>query len=41
MDKGVKVFALTVAVAAASYALVESPFLKLKRRFTFVESRPV
>ncbi len=35
------VLALTVAVSAASYAFIESPFLKLKRRFTFVESRPV
>lgn len=35
------VFALTIAVSAASYAIIEKPFLNLKRRFTFVESRPV
>ncbi|HEY1726389.1 MAG TPA: acyltransferase [Steroidobacteraceae bacterium] len=33
--------ALTVMVSAASYAVVERPFLMLKRRFTVVESRPV
>lgn len=32
-------FALTIAVAALSYRLLESPFLKLKERFTFVPSR--
>lgn len=32
---------LTILVAAASYALLEKPFLKLKRRFTYVDSRPV
>ena len=37
----VVVFALTVAVSALSYAIIEKPFLNLKRRFTFVESRPV
>ncbi|MGA8706151.1 MAG: acyltransferase [Steroidobacteraceae bacterium] len=35
------VLTLTVAVSALSYRLIESPFLSLKRRFTFVESRPV
>jgi peptidoglycan/LPS O-acetylase OafA/YrhL len=35
------ILGLTVAISGASYALIESPFLKLKRRFTFVESRPV
>jgi peptidoglycan/LPS O-acetylase OafA/YrhL len=35
------VFGLTVAVSAVSYAIVERPFLNLKRRFAFIESRPV
>ena len=34
-------FFLTVAAAAASYRLLETPFLKLKERFAFVKSRPV
>jgi peptidoglycan/LPS O-acetylase OafA/YrhL len=34
-------FALTVAISAASYAIVEKPFLNLKRRFTYVDSRPI
>jgi peptidoglycan/LPS O-acetylase OafA/YrhL len=34
-------FTLTVAAAAASYRLLETPFLKLKERFAFVKSRPV
>jgi peptidoglycan/LPS O-acetylase OafA/YrhL len=34
-------FAFTVAVSAVSYAIIEKPFLNLKRRFTFIESRPV
>lgn len=33
-------FALTVAMAATSYALLERPFLKLKARFETVQSRP-
>jgi peptidoglycan/LPS O-acetylase OafA/YrhL len=33
--------ALTVGVSALSYALLEKPFLNLKRRFTFIHSRPV
>jgi len=33
--------ALTILVSAFSYRFLESPFLKLKRRFTYVESRPV
>jgi peptidoglycan/LPS O-acetylase OafA/YrhL len=37
----VVIFALTVIVSAVSYAIIEAPFLKLKRRFTFIESRPV
>jgi peptidoglycan/LPS O-acetylase OafA/YrhL len=32
--------ALTIAVATISYAILEKPFLLLKKRFTFVESRP-
>ncbi len=32
--------ALTIAVAAASYHFFERPFLKIKDRFTFVQSRP-
>ncbi len=32
---------ITIAISALSYAVLETPFLKLKRRFTFVESRPV
>jgi peptidoglycan/LPS O-acetylase OafA/YrhL len=31
---------ITVALSAASYAIVEKPFLNLKRRFTYVQSRP-
>jgi peptidoglycan/LPS O-acetylase OafA/YrhL len=34
-------FAGTVLLAAVSYRLLESPFLRLKRRFTHVPSRPV
>jgi peptidoglycan/LPS O-acetylase OafA/YrhL len=33
--------ALTVAMASVSYAFFESPFLRLKERFSFVKSRPV
>jgi peptidoglycan/LPS O-acetylase OafA/YrhL len=33
--------ALTIAVAALSYRWIETPFLRLKRRFTLVRSRPV
>jgi peptidoglycan/LPS O-acetylase OafA/YrhL len=32
---------LTIVVSAASYALLERPFLRLKERFTRVRSRPV
>lgn len=34
-------FAATVLFAAISYRYFETPFLKLKRRFEFVKSRPV
>jgi peptidoglycan/LPS O-acetylase OafA/YrhL len=33
-------FGATVAVASVLYRTVEAPFLRLKRRFTFVPSRP-
>ena len=33
--------ALTIALAAASYRWLESPFLRLKERFAHVQSRPV
>jgi peptidoglycan/LPS O-acetylase OafA/YrhL len=33
--------ALTLALAMASYRWFEAPFLRLKRKFTFVQSRPV
>ncbi|HVN94246.1 MAG TPA: acyltransferase [Terriglobales bacterium] len=32
---------LTILVSALSYRFIESPFLKLKRHFTYVQSRPV
>jgi peptidoglycan/LPS O-acetylase OafA/YrhL len=32
---------LTISAAAISYALYESPFLRLKRRFEIVHSRPI
>lgn len=32
---------LTIAISAVSYSVLEKPFLNLKRRFTFVDSRPV
>ena len=32
---------LTIAVAIVSYKVYEAPFLRLKRRFTIVGSRPV
>lgn len=34
-------FSFTVLLAAASYRWLESPFLKLKERFSYVQSRPV
>ncbi|HUO04476.1 MAG TPA: acyltransferase [Candidatus Binataceae bacterium] len=34
-------FVLTVAMAAASYRWLETPFLKIKTRFTYVPSHPV
>lgn len=33
--------ALTIAAAAMSYSFLEKPFLRLKQRFTHVESRPI
>jgi peptidoglycan/LPS O-acetylase OafA/YrhL len=33
--------AITILVAALSYELFEKFFLGLKRRFTYVQSRPV
>src|SRR6185436_11014013 len=34
-------FALTILISAISYRWLEQPFLKLKKRFTHVASRPV
>ena len=34
-------FALTILISAVSYRWLEQPFLKLKKRFTHVASRPV
>jgi len=34
-------FTLTVLMAAASYHWLETPFLALKNRFTYIESRPI
>jgi peptidoglycan/LPS O-acetylase OafA/YrhL len=31
---------LTIAISALSYSLLEKPFLRLKKKFTFVASRP-
>lgn len=33
--------AVTIAISAISYKVVETPFLNLKNRFTYVRSRPV
>lgn len=33
--------AITIIFAAISYRFLETPFLKLKRRFTYISSRPV
>jgi peptidoglycan/LPS O-acetylase OafA/YrhL len=33
--------AFTIAIAAASYRWLESPFLRLKERFAYVRSRPI
>ena len=32
---------LTIAISATSYSILERPFLNLKRRFTYIDSRPV
>jgi peptidoglycan/LPS O-acetylase OafA/YrhL len=37
----VAAFAFTLVLAAISYALLETPFLKLKKRFAHIDSRPV
>ncbi|HSS20771.1 MAG TPA: acyltransferase [Pyrinomonadaceae bacterium] len=34
-------FALTILISSISYRLLEQPFLKLKKRFTYIVSRPV
>ena len=34
-------FAITLSLASISYAVLETPFLKLKKRFTHVDSRPI
>jgi peptidoglycan/LPS O-acetylase OafA/YrhL len=34
-------FGITVAVSAVSYTVLEKPFLRLKQRFAYVDSRPV
>jgi len=39
--RSVVALGLTSLVAAISYRFLESPFLRLKRRFTYVQSRPV
>ncbi len=31
---------MTIAISALSYAFLEKPFLRIKRRFTIIESRP-
>ena len=41
MTQGAMGFVVTLALAAASYRWLETPFLKLKERFTHVQSRPV
>jgi len=33
--------AVTIVIASVSYRFFESPFLRLKERFTSIESRPV
>jgi peptidoglycan/LPS O-acetylase OafA/YrhL len=32
---------ITIVMASVSYRFFETPFLRLKKRFTIVESRPV
>lgn len=34
-------FGFTLLLASGSYAFLEKPFLKLKKRFTRIDSRPV
>jgi peptidoglycan/LPS O-acetylase OafA/YrhL len=37
----VAALAITIVMAAISYAVLETPFLKLKKRFAHIDSRPV
>jgi peptidoglycan/LPS O-acetylase OafA/YrhL len=37
----VAALAITILLGAASYAFLETPFLKLKQRFAHIQSRPV
>ena len=37
----VSALAITIALAATSYAFLEKPFLRLKQRFAHIDSRPV
>jgi peptidoglycan/LPS O-acetylase OafA/YrhL len=37
----VAALAITMLLAAISYAVLETPFLKLKKRFAHIDSRPV
>lgn len=41
VNSTVLAFVLTLLAAKVSYALIESPFLRLKRRFEVVHSRPI
>jgi peptidoglycan/LPS O-acetylase OafA/YrhL len=41
VSKALTGLVITVMLATASYRWLETPFLRLKRRFTYVDSRPV